>query len=117
MNRKYFAFTGLLFLMIISSCRKDAPKTDLLTETYPNEQENIKNIVTHIFDLARAKQMDSVEAYHLYGPKFSKFDDGEYAGRMNAEDAKQAERNLFTAVSSFDYDLDDFKVDVFNDAA
>jgi len=109
----------LVFVLafVILSCGKTESKTDVNSEMYPAEQEKIKNILTHIFDLAKTKQLDSLESYHLYGPKFTKFDDGEQPNRMDAESSKKGERDLFTAVSSFSYTLDDLKVDVFGDAA
>src|SRR5207344_3326120 len=87
------------------ACNKMKPTADVITETYPEEQAKVKSTLTHIFDLAQAKQMDSVESYHLYGPKFTKFDDGE-PDRMDAESSKQGERNLFMSVTESHYNLE-----------
>ena len=112
----------MIFILAVTfvACNEMEPKAtkvNVITEMYPAEQEKVKMTLTHILDLAKAKQLDSVESYHLYGPKFTKFDDGGLPNRQDAESAKKGERELFSAVSEFNYTLEDLKADVFDDAA
>jgi ketosteroid isomerase-like protein len=113
---KNLIFSLFVLFIILVSCQKREAKMNE-NSLYPEEQEKVKQTLIHIFDLAKAKELDSVESYHLYGPKFTKFDDGEQPDRQDAETAKKAERELFNAVSGFTYTLDDLKADVFEDAA
>jgi len=110
----------VLLAVTFFSCNEmesKATKLDVISEAYPAEQEKIKMTLTHIFDLAKAKELDSLESYHLYGTKFTKFDDGGLPARQDAETAKKTERELFSAVSEFSYNLEDPKIDVFDDVA
>lgn len=112
--------TAFILAVVLFSCNEREPnvtKANAITELYPEEQEKIKMTLIHIFDLAKAKELDSLEGYHLYGPKFTKFDEGGLPNLQDAETAKKGERELFSAVSEFNYNLEDFKVDVFEDSA
>jgi len=108
----------ILFLgVLMFSCNTPAPKSNPITDMYPEEQEQIKNIVNDIFDVAKAKDMNSLDSYHLRGPKFTKFDDGDVSQMQDYAMAKKTEEEFFTATSDFDYTLPEVKVDVFDDVA
>jgi len=108
----------ILFLgVLLFGCNTPAPKSNPITDMYPEEQEQIKNIVYDIFEVAKAKDMDSLDSYHLKGSKFSKFDDGDLPQRQDYEMAKTTEEDLFTNVTEFNYQPPDVKVDVLDDIA
>ena len=111
------ALTILILALALLGCSKTETKVDAVNEMFPDEQEQVKNTLIHIIDLSKNQEVDSVESYHLYGPKFTKFDDGEIIGRQDAAMAEKSERELFTSVSDFSYTLDDLKADVFDDMA
>jgi ketosteroid isomerase-like protein len=93
-------------------------QTDIVKEMYPDEQKQIEKLVVHdIFDSAKAKDFDRLEAFHLLGPKFTKFDDWEPLTRQDAQTAMKAERDAFSGVSDFNYNILDLKADVFGDVA
>lgn len=73
--------------------------------------------VREIFAAAQAKEFDRLAGYHLYGPKFTKFDDFEPLERQDAASARQSEEDGLGAVTGFRYDLEDLKVDVFGATA
>ena len=77
-------FSSLLAAILLSACQQ---KTDWINETYPEKQKAIEQTVQAIFESAKAKDMAKLDAFHLYGPKFSKFDDGEDKQRLNASNA------------------------------
>jgi ketosteroid isomerase-like protein len=112
---------SLLFLLGtgIVGCPQRAAETrqDIINETYPDEQAKIEKVIREAFDAAQKKEFDRLDAFHLYGPKFTKFDDWEPLTRLNAETAQKAERDAFTAISEFDYSINDFKADVFGAVA
>lgn len=73
--------------------------------------------VREIFAAAQAKEFDRLAGYHLYGPKFTKFDDFEPLERQDAASARQCEEDGLGAVTGFRHDLEDLKVDVFGTTA
>ena len=92
-------------------------KEDIVNLQYPKEQKQIEQTVHEIFDAAKRKDFDRLEAFHLIGPKFTKFDDWEPLSRQDAQTAMKAERDGFAAVSDLSLDIQDFKADVFGDVA
>ena len=101
----------------MAGCNTPAQKGNPITDMYPEEQEQIKNIVYDIFEVAKVKDMDSLDSYHLRGPKFTKFDDGDVSQMQDYAMAKKTEEEFFTSTSDFDFTLPEFKVDVFDDVA
>ena len=81
-----------------------------------DEQTKITKIVSDIVDAAQKKQLDRRDAFHWYGPKFSKFED-DGLGRQDAAAGKKGEREGLAAVKSFAAKVSDLKVDVFGSAA
>lgn len=73
--------------------------------------------VREIFAAAQAKEFDRLAGYHLYGPKFTKFDDFDPLERQDAASARESEEDGLDAVTDFRYDLEDLKVDVFGTTA
>jgi len=108
----------ILFLgVLMAGCNTPVPKGNPITDMYPEEQEQIKNIVYDIFEVAKVKDMDSLDSYHLNSPKFTKFDDGVVSQRQDYEMAKKTEEEFFISTSDLDFTLPEFKVDVFDDVA
>jgi ketosteroid isomerase-like protein len=90
---------------------------DILTEPYPESQKAVAARFEEILDACRVKDFDRLAAYHLAGPKFTKFDDAEPLDRQDAEIGMRAEVEGFSAIDDFDGRLDDMKVDVFGQVA
>ena len=81
-----------------------------------DEQAKITKIVSDIVDAAQKKQLDRLDAFHWYGPKFSKFED-DGLGRQDAAAGKKGERDGIMGVKSFNAKVSDLKVDVFGNSA
>lgn len=107
----------LLFLFIIGwfGCQTPETKRDIINDAFLEEQAQIKILLNEIFDSAQKKELDRLASYHLYGPKFTEFKNGQL--RHDAEEGRKGEREAFTAFSDFTYDLKDLKVNVFGDVA
>jgi ketosteroid isomerase-like protein len=90
---------------------------DILTEPYQESQKAVAARLEEILDACRVKDFNRLAAYHLAGPKFSKFDDAEPLDRQDAETGMRAEVEGFSAIDDFDGHLDDMKVDVFGPVA
>ena len=69
-----------------------------------------------VLDAAKFGDADLLASYHLYGPKFTKFDDFEPLDRQEADEARAGE-DAITEVENFTYKVDDLRIDVFGPTA
>ncbi len=88
------------------------PPPDVLRDPFPTEQTAVAQVLQELMDAVEHKDLDRVDSFHLYGPKFSKFDESGFS-RQDAAGAQAAERNGLAAVKSFTATIEDLKVDVF----
>jgi ketosteroid isomerase-like protein len=94
-----------------------AMSTDIVTEPYPESQKAVAARLEEIIDACRVKDFDRLAAYHLAGPKFSKFDDLEPLDRQDADTAMRAEVDAFSAIDDLDAEIENLKIDVFGPVA
>ena len=111
MNRVY------LFFLLISLEACVGHTVNFIQEPYTSEQAVLKKRLEQIFAFGANKNFKELEAAHLYGPKFTKFDDWEPLTRQDAETAKKGEKEAFMSVKDFAYSIHDFKADVFGKIA
>jgi ketosteroid isomerase-like protein len=90
---------------------------DVVNDLFPQAQAAVAARVHEILDAVNAQDVDRLDAHHLWGPKFSKFDDGEPAGRQDAATTRQLERELVAAARAISFRAEDLKIDVFGPAA
>lgn len=95
----------------------DTLSGDILTARFPEAQAAIAARLDEILDACRAKDFERLAAYHLSGPKFSKFDDVEPLDRQDDEIGMRSEVEQFSAIDDLDAHLDDLKIDVFGPVA
>lgn len=81
------------------------------------EQQQVERTLREIMDAVRRKDVDRLEAFHLYGPKFTKFDDFEPLDRQDAEACRRSEREGIEAAEAAEFSFSDLKVDVFGTIA
>lgn len=124
MKQSIFATLLILFGIGLLGCQKTAPeqttaiRKDIIEETFPEEQANIKRLMDEALDVARKKDLNQLELFHLYGPKFSKFDSWEPLTRQDAEAGRKAEQDAFAPSNEIvALTYEDLKVDVFGDVA
>jgi ketosteroid isomerase-like protein len=90
---------------------------DVLNETYPEEQAKVEQRIRDIMSAMENKALDRLESYHLFGPKFTKFDDFEPLDRQDAETTRRLEREAFAGAKEVVTNVTDLKVDVFGPVA
>ena len=95
----------------------DTMSRDVLTDPFPEAQAAITARLEEILDACQVKDFDRLAAYHLTGPKFSKFDDVEPLDRQDDETGMRSEVEQFSAVEDLDAHLDALKIDVFGAVA
>ena len=103
--------SGLMILGL--SCQQ--AKVDILNDSFPEEQAKITQMIDDIYKSAQQKDIETLQSFHAYGPKFTTFKDGGL--REDAEGNKKYEQETFMAISDYQYDIRDLKVSVFGDAA
>jgi ketosteroid isomerase-like protein len=109
-------------LYVIAGCdviaadnRCSDKNVDLIKNPFLESQDEIQAVLDGIFKAIQDKDADKLISYHVYGDKFTEFRDSEY--RFNSEENEQFERGLVGAISGFDYNLGDLKINVFGDVA
>jgi ketosteroid isomerase-like protein len=86
--------------------------SNAIHDAFPAEQRAVADTLRALLDAAERKELDRVDSFHLYGPKFSKFDESGL-GRLDAEASQAAERRGISAVRGFRATVEGLKVDVF----
>ena len=84
--------------------------------TTPEDRLAVEICLHKILDAARAGDADLLASHHLYGPKFTKFDDFEPLERQEAGAARAGE-DAIAQVDNFRYSVDDLRIDVFGPTA
>ena len=90
---------------------------DILQDTFPLKQAAVAKAVHDVFSAAERGDADRLEALHLYGPKFSKFDDTPPSTRQDAVSARQHELTSLSQMKSFNATVEDLGVDVLGSVA
>ena len=101
----------ILLFGLLGACAH--PKGDWVKDENPAAQEQVRKIVFGIYKSIETKQLAGLEAQHLFGPKFSKFDMVGVAKRLDSEETKKMEHDMFSNFSKAKYEVNDLKVDVF----
>lgn len=108
----------LVGFAVLTGCQSP-PRSDFTEDrvrgTYANEQEEVERTLQGIFDAAERKDLDRLEQYHLFGPKFTKF--SEQGPRQDADVTSRSERQGIGGLLAFRPTLEDLKVDVFGEMA
>ena len=102
----------MIFGLLFTSCSK---KVDIVNDEFPQAKVEIKKVLDGIFKSFQDKDADKLISYHVYGPKFTEFRND--APRFGSKENEEYERGFVGAISAFDYNLGDLKIDVFGDVA
>jgi ketosteroid isomerase-like protein len=97
--------------------RTDIVTPDLLTNPFPEAQAAIAARIEEILDACVMKDFDRLAAYHLAGPKFSKFDDIEPLDRQDDRTAMRSEVDAFSSIENLAARIESPKIDVFGPVA
>jgi ketosteroid isomerase-like protein len=90
--------------------------SDIVHGTFPDAQAAIATRIQEIMDTVNAQDVETLDSHHLWGPRFSKFDD-DPPGRQDAAMTRQIERELVSSATAIHFEASDVKVDVFGSAA
>ena len=84
--------------------------------TTPEDRLAVEICLHKVLDAAKSGDAELLASHHLYGPKFTKFDDMEPLERQEAEAARAGEDGIAEA-EDFHYKVEDLRIDVFGPAA
>src|SRR5437667_11192322 len=96
--------------LVLAGCA--STPTARLTAAYPKAQAEIRRRLEEIIDACEKKDLDRLDSYHLYGPKFTKFAP-ESPDRQDAETARKGEHDGLSAAIGLSMKADNLKIDVF----
>ena len=106
--RKFLPWVAIL----LSGCAS-APTTRM-TSGDSAEQAQIRQRLDQVLDAAQKKDFPRLDSYHLYGPKFTKFDTVA-ARRLDADAARKGEHDGLGAAAELVMHAEDVKIDMFGD--
>lgn len=88
---------------------------DLINDTFPESQAEIQKVIDETFQSLIDRDADKLISFHAYGPKFTHFKDG--LPREGSQANEKGERDLVAAISGWEYDTNDLKINVFGEVA
>ena len=80
-------------------------------------QAEVAARLDEIMAAAEARDVDQLESYHQFGPRYTKFDDWEPLERQDAATARTLEREAISGADGLETQIEDLKVDVFGATA
>jgi len=92
-----------------------AKKGDVATDPNPDAQVQIKKRLDEIWANGVTKDFAKQESFHLYGPKFTEFKDGQPRG--DAEANKKEEKEIISMLVDPKIDMKDLAIAVYGDTA
>jgi hypothetical protein len=90
---------------------KSTGTSDVATDPFPDAQAQVRKRLNDIWINMAAKDLAKQESFHLYGPKFTEFKDGQPRG--DAEENKE----LIGALTEPKVEMKDLSVAVYGDTA
>lgn len=111
---KIIKISTILLGIVLISCNPQTPKTDIIAESFPETQSEIKALVSDIFRDGAEKNLAALDAYHLNSPKFTRVED---SGLLSYEEGKVLEENFYGNADILNYNVYNQKVDVYGDIA
>jgi ketosteroid isomerase-like protein len=90
-------------------------KGDLATDTYPEAQAQVKKRLDEIWAVCAQKDFAKLASFHMYGPKFTEFKDGEPRGDAAAN--RKEEEGGISMLVDLKVDMKDLAVNAYGDTA
>jgi ketosteroid isomerase-like protein len=90
-------------------------KGDLATDTNPEAQAQVKKRLDEIWSVCAKKDFAKLASFHMYGPKFTEFKDGEPRGDAAAN--RKTEETELGMLGDPKVDMKDLAVNVYGDTA
>ena len=79
------------------------------------ESLRIKEVLQELEKATAARDIDWIESFHLYGPRFTRV--SQNGQRLTATQSRASEKENFSSMDEFSSEFDDLKIDVFDKTA
>ena len=100
-----------LLVVFVSAGCASLRNADSQTD-HPKERAAIERRLQEIIAAAESKDLERLDSYHAYGPKFTKYS-GTSAGRLDAIAGRKGEHDGLGAVKGLKMHAQELKIDVF----
>jgi ketosteroid isomerase-like protein len=104
-----------LALMFAVPATATPRRGDTALETYPEVQAQVRRRLDEIWATFTSKDLARLESFHLYGPKFTEFKDGQSRG--DAEANKKGEKDFMAVITDSKVEMKDLAIAVYGDTA
>ena len=111
MKRTIIVLTVLFSLPTLAAPKK----ADVATDENAEAQNQVRKRLDDIRANFRTRDVAKQESFHLYGPKFTEFKDGQPRG--DAEANKKGEREFIAALTDSKVEMKDLAIAVYGDTA
>jgi ketosteroid isomerase-like protein len=99
-----------VLLLLCAGCAS-APQSKQ-TRDDSQQKGEIQSVLNQIIEACEKKDLARLDTYHLYGPKFTKFDTGS-PNRLDAVAARDGEHKGLTAATDLRMHADDLDIEIF----
>jgi len=107
--------TWALFVTFLAAGCATQTTADL-REDSPEERAHLERQLRDILDASAQKDLDRLDSYHLYGPKFTKFA-ASSPDRLDANAARKGEHDGLASIENLKLQAEFLKIDLFGDVA
>ena len=111
--RKITIIQIMLLILVVPSC-KNRPEPDLINDSFPVEQTEIREVIKSIVKDAETANIEGLQAAHLSSDKFTKFGPRSF-DRQDVASTNKSEATFFGSNSNYKQEIKDLKIDVFGD--
>ena len=106
---------ALAVLVTVPAAAAAPRKGDAASETNPEAQAQVRKRLDEIWATFVSKDVSKLESFHLYGPRFTAFKDGQ--ARTDGEANKKGEREFAAVLTDSRVDMKDLAIAVYGDTA
>jgi len=103
-----------LLWLLVSCADPSQPQPDLVTDSFPEAQAELRQVVESIVRDAMRADIDGLQAAHLDSGKFTKFGPRSF-DRQDVASTNESEAAFFGSISDFNQEVGELKIDVFGD--
>ena len=103
---------SLPLMFMVTGCTSVRTGDSLADKIEARAQVEIEQRLNEIFAACESKDFDRLEAYHLYGPKFTRFS-GSLPARLDAVTTQKLEHDGLAALNGLKMQAEGLKIDVF----
>jgi ketosteroid isomerase-like protein len=104
------------FLLLVSCAHTGSPQVDLINNTFPEAQAELREVVKSIVRDSETANVEGLHSIHLLSEKFTKFGPRRF-DRQDVHSTNEEEAAHFTSVDNFKADVRELKIDVFGEVA